>query len=508
MGCSAERVRKQTRVRLTHLQQTSAATLSAHAMIMTNGGDARIVLNADTGLNQYNSTPYPRDVLAFASSTANDISAEAFAWLERTHADPARLDDGIVYASHLDDIRARVLRAYSLPQDIEIFFAPSGTDLEYVALLATAGRNGACGIRNLLLGKDEVGSGCIHSAAGHYFAQETALGIPVLPGQQVAGMVPVSMGDIPVRDDDGEAHDSAAMTRDILDHVDNALDAGEFPLVHIVHGSKTGLVLPGLADVDNLIGRFGDRIGFVVDACQARITEQAVRDYLARGIIVFLTGSKFMGGPPFSGMALLPAGTARGAQPLGAGVANIFRRAEIPAGWPGRDGTCDSGNAGLALRLAASVFELERFQALPVTDVVRVVTAFTAATDRLVADLNIRKVGSAAPGEEQEWADHPVEMQTLVTLDLCHDRMGMQTRSIGFAEAADLHRRVMRHGVRFGQPVKCVRLADSGEWSATLRIGLSMPQVVRMASLDDAALTDALDEQLGRLAAALSAEMG
>ena len=40
--------------------------------LMTEGGDARLVLDEATGLNRYYSAPRPSDVLAYASSTAND----------------------------------------------------------------------------------------------------------------------------------------------------------------------------------------------------------------------------------------------------------------------------------------------------------------------------------------------------------------------------------------------------------------------------------------------------
>jgi hypothetical protein len=38
------------------------------AALMTDGGDARILLDAATGLNRYYSAPRPRDVLAYASA--------------------------------------------------------------------------------------------------------------------------------------------------------------------------------------------------------------------------------------------------------------------------------------------------------------------------------------------------------------------------------------------------------------------------------------------------------
>ena len=45
--------------------------------LMTEGGDARLVLNPETGLNRYYSAPRPREIVAYASSPANDISAAA-----------------------------------------------------------------------------------------------------------------------------------------------------------------------------------------------------------------------------------------------------------------------------------------------------------------------------------------------------------------------------------------------------------------------------------------------
>lgn len=479
----------------------------ALAQLMTRGGDARIVIDPATGVNRYNSTPFPRDVLAFASSTANDLSEEAMAYLlGRFGASAGDLDDGADYALCLDELRAEIRDAYRLPAGTDVFFAPSGTDLEYVGLLAVAGRRPG-GIANFLLGKDEVGSGCIHSARGRYFADETALGFPVRPAEPIAGLPPVELGDVAVRCPEGNARESAALAAEMEQSIAAALDRDQFPLVHIVHGSKTGLVLPHLDHVDGLRARFGDDVAFVVDACQARITDEAIRTYLENGIIVFVTGSKFMGGPPFSGFALLPDDLARNAAPLASGMATIFRRAEIPASWPGRDVCENSGNAGLALRLSASLFELRRFQAIGLDRVTRVVAAFTRATNDLARRLDVTRLASAPPEDSTEPAEHPIEMRTLVTLDLCHSVAGKQIRTLDFDDAAAIHHALMRHSIRLGQPVRCVRLADGG-WGATLRLGLSMPQVTRLDRLDDLALERWLADAMDRIAAALGSLIG
>lgn len=470
---------------------------------MTRGGDARITLDPQTGLNRYSSAPFPRDVLAFASSTANDLSPEADDWLRERFPDGAgMLVDGAAYAACLDELRASIRAAYDLACDIDVFFAPSGTDLEYVGLLAAAGRSKS-GIENHLLGADEVGSGCVYSAAGQYFAGETALGQTVAAGQQVVGLPPVDMGCAPLRTDLGEARSSSAIAEELGALIARTLKRGRFPLAHIVHSSKTGLVVPRLPHIDSLRDRFGDDVCFVVDACQGRITSEAIAQYLDRDMIVFLTGSKFMGGPPFSGFALLPPGFAARAAPLAEGMAQIFRRAEIPAAWQGREICEDTGNPGLALRLSAALFELSRFQRLGLDRIAAVVDVFAEATDAMANRLGVRTVPNVPASRPDDPLERPIELRTLITLDLCHGADGSLRRALTFDDATRIHAALIADGIRLGQPVRCVRLAD-GSWGATLRIGLSMPQITRLSALDDADVCDWFGQAMDRIGTQLA----
>ncbi|TFI58804.1 hypothetical protein E2493_08045 [Sphingomonas parva] len=356
------------------MHEDSAATVA-----MTKGGDARILLDPATGLNRYYSAPRPSSVLAYASSTANDISPAAHEVAERLIEAIGATPSAVAYGEHLSRLRKRIRAAYAIPGDADIVFAPSGTDLEYVALASVAGRGR--GTHNILLGADEVGSGCIHSAFGRYFAESTALGIATVAGTPVPGIgeTHVEMIDIPVRDDHGRARPSSVIADKMGAAIAGVRDEGRHVLIHVVHGSKTGLILPSLDDIDRLRAAHGDRVSFVVDACQARITSPAIADYLARDAIVFITGSKFMGGPPFSGFAIVPASFRAAARPLPEGLATVFRRAEWPEGWPGREMLEDSANPGLLLRLEASIFELERFQAFSLEAVTRVILSFHQA---------------------------------------------------------------------------------------------------------------------------------
>ncbi len=468
------------------------------ARIMTTGGDERIILDPATGLNRYHSAPRPSDTLAYASSTANDISAAAFAYvrdvLAEIGAEPSPQD----YRAALEALRGRIRRAYGVAGDVAVAFAPSGTDLEYVALACAAGRAPG-GTHNILLGADEVGSGCIHSAHGRYFGAATALGHPTRPGAPVAGLdgVLVDLVDIPVRDSHGRVRPSAEIAARMEERIAAAEAARRHVLVHVVHGSKTGLILPLPAELDRLRARHEGRIILVVDACQARITGEAVRDYLARGAIVFVTGSKFMGAPPFSGFALVPPGAAPAAA-APAGLSTLFRRAEWPPGWPGADALPDTANGGLLLRLEAAVFELERFQSLDPADATRVILAFHAAVRAEIIDKTpARRVAPYPPGEKEEADTHPVEMRTLSTLDL-------SGWGATFEQAQAWHKALIGHGVRLGQPVKCVRLAGGG-WGATLRIGLTMAQIVERARLPADALERRFAEDMARIRKALAA---
>ena len=460
--------------------------------LLSSGGDARITLDPESGLNKYFSAPYPRKTLAYASSTANDLSPDAFAHVREVLA--AGLPD---YATHLEQLRARIRTAYELSDDIEIVFAPSGTDLEYVALAAMLGKASG-GIHNILLGADEVGSGCIYSAHAKFFASETALRIATEKGAPVEGFGLVSMADVPVRCTEGVSRCSETMTEAIAQEITLARQSDQHALVHVVHGSKTGLILPELAEIDQLKDRFGDHVDFVVDACQARITISALQDYLDRGAMVFLTGSKFMGGAPFNGWALVPKAMMEQAAPLPKGLSKVFRRGEFPQGWAGRDVLTQGENPGLAMRYEASIFELERFQKLPVDQVASLLSLFELAIEEELAQpLGISLVRPFTPGHEDEPIEHPIEMRTLETLDV-----SSLEATPTFDDAQTVHRQLALSGLRLGQPVKCVR--RKGSWGGTLRVGLSMPQVVALCAMSQDRAEDLLRRDMAHIAQALS----
>jgi hypothetical protein len=477
-------------------------------LVMTSGGDERILLDPVKGLNRYLTAPRPMDVIAYSSSTASSLSQAAMSEVTRkiAHIAPGYVLPVDGYEAGLDVMRARLRRTWTLPTSVDIVFAASGTDLEYVGL-ALAHRADTQGIDNILLGVDEVGSGCVHSASGLHFANTTPLGLKTVPGDPIDPDVSnmVRLIDIGIRNGKGQVIESEDILLAIGAAAEAAIVGQRHPLIHVVHGSKTGLVLPSLAHIDALRRRFGNRISFVVDACQARISRDMVTAYLSRGCTVFLTGSKFVGGPPFSGFALVPSSAAAQSAGLLGGFEKIFSRAEWPEGWGGRDRLPDEPNLGLLMRLEASLYELELYHGLTTAEIKRTLDLFDRAIAALTQALGATRVLPYGYANPDLLANQPLEMRTLVTIDLSE----IDPRC-DFDFARHLHQSLAVppesesvrdfRPVRLGQPVKCIRLPD-GRYGGNLRIGLSMPQMVEFAAKDSHSLERKLTDDMLEIAA-------
>ena len=479
---------------------------------METGGDGRIAVDPATSFNKYMVAPRPSDVLAYSSSTANDISPAAFAEIQRRLAQlaPDLVLSAQGYGAALEGLRERLRKALRLPASTRVVFAASGTDLEYVGL-SVAHRADAAGIDNILLGADEIGSGCGQSAQGRFFADRTPIGLSVESGTPIGTpQADVRLINVPVRGPGGTAIPSEDLLLEIGAAVGAAIAAGRHPLIHVVHGSKTGLILPSFAHIDALRRRFGQQLSFVVDACQCRLGDAAIAAYLARGAAVFLTGSKFMGGPPFSGIALVPQAAAAASAGILPGFDRVFLRPEWPDDWIKVERLREGANLGLLLRLEASIYELELFQKLSAADVRRTLDLFDESIDILTRRLGASRVLPYATGEWQEARSHPLEMRTLVTIDLSQtddpvdfDRAAVLHRMLfqplGRAASSVAVRAIAERRIRLGQPVRCVPLPHGG-FGGTLRLGLSMPQMVEFAAMDTLSLRTRLTDDMTAIA--------
>jgi hypothetical protein len=476
--------------------------------LMALGGDARITLDERSGLNAYGCAPKPMPAIAYASSTASTVSAGAFAQARAFHfalrrAARSRATEQ-VYAEAMAQAHRRLCILYGLDSSVDIAFGPSGTDLEYLAA-ALALADGKP-VRNVIVEVDEVGSGCLNAQKGRYFAPRTALGLDVATGDPVPGFPSDRLvtETVPIRNPDGSLRKPGERAQALAETLERAVAAGERPLLHAVHRSKTGLIAPDPETLGRLSSRFGDRVDLVVDACQGRISPEMLRDYLALGAIVLVTGSKFIGGPPFSAFAIVPeriANRMRGGSAAPAGLGGFFARGEMPASWTSMDPVLPLvPNFGLLLRLECGVFELSRLLAYPDAVARRAIEAFGEAVRTLPADAPLRLLpGSGGEGEEDL---HPLDRTMLHTFELAarHPQSGRELdiddartvyemlysdMSDRFADPWD--RMIAAETCHVGQPVRCLRRSD-GRWAPTLRLSLSAPQISEVGGLDDEAL--------------------
>lgn len=502
-------------------------------VLMGEGGDDRITLDERSGLNSYGCAPEPVRAISYSSSTASSISAAAYAQAHTVHhqlrAAVAGTADTALYGQWLMKASKRIRAAYGLGDDVEIAFGPSGTDLEYLSL-ALALASGQP-VTNIVVEVDEVGSGCLFSQAGQYFAPRTALGLSVEKGAQLPGFdaARISVTTLKARGESGPVRGEADYAAALLDAAGTVIAAGGRPLVHIIHRSKTGIITPTLPVIDALLAAHGDAVDLVVDACQGRISPGALAAYLDRGASIFVTGSKFIGGPPFSAWMLVPSSLNRrmraGSVPEGLG--HFFAREEVPAAWTACDGKLPPAtNFGLLLRLEAALFELERLLTLPLDRVDAVIAAFGRTMRTLPADAPFRLVEGAADdpaaGDHQGPAPHPLDRKMLYVIELTmpHPATGAP---LSVEQARDVYRllytdisdqfsaltdRLAAAEIcHLGQPVKCLRLA-SGEWAPTLRLSLSAPQIFDMIGLDDSSLADRFAADIDRIAAKLRLAIG
>ncbi|MEJ0001434.1 MAG: hypothetical protein WDO13_21280 [Verrucomicrobiota bacterium] len=364
------------------------------ARLLTDGGDARIVCDAN-GANRYGCSPRPEpDVLAFGSATASTISGAGFAAADALR-DQLNLflgleDPAVTYQREIDRLRPE-LAALCGVDDIEgldIIFGASGTDLHLFASQFMVDR-GAAAPLIVRVEAAETGRGVPDALAGRHFSDCAALGDLVVPSVPLDCGRPLEIFEISCRAADGALRPAAAIDQEVEEAVARAVAAGRRVLLTLVDVSKTGSIAPSPDCAAALRARFGDALDVLVDACQFRLAPATLCAYLARDFAVAITGSKFITGPTFCGALLVPAAVARRwrTHDLPPALKSYSARADWPRDWAARAALNAVPNFGLLLRWEAALSELRAFRKLPEEDVYNFVDAFGAAIlSRLESD--------------------------------------------------------------------------------------------------------------------------
>jgi len=378
------------------LQSDESADFAACVSLgLSAGGDKRIWPDAGTGRTKYGTTTRPApDEISFASTTASNVSIPGFAAanheLKRLFdADSQSATDAETW---FDDIRQGLVQHLGR-EGAEVIFAASGTDVELLTLCLTAALTRRP-ITNIFIAPDETGNGVPLAAGGFHFSDVTALGIPVKAGEAVEGLVPdrIRVRTIAIRRESGERRSQHEIDAELIDAVQDELEADRDVLVHVLDTSKTGLRGVTRNAARYLAGLKPGRVRIVIDACQLRSPISDLREYLADGFFVAVTGSKFAAGPPFAGALLIPSDLAqemRTGANLPAGLANYSAALDWPASLRDRIALPFKSemNIGLGLRWVAALAHIAPYAAVGEARQTLIKQRFVSLVKSRVADI-------------------------------------------------------------------------------------------------------------------------
>jgi diaminopimelate decarboxylase len=284
---------------------------------------------------------------------------------------------------------------------LRIVITPSGTDAELVAtsaalsrlfvgLAPSASSSSAVSaegrkITSIVVAKGEIGRGSASASGGKHFSSLTPSGEKGSPGESLRRFSSelVDVVEISGRDDAGQLQsidERVAETVNQLLRGDSSEGSSahqDVVLLHVVMGAKTGFCCPSLDVVARLAKKHPNQLLVVVDACQMRLDRDMYRDFVLRGYLVLLTGSKFFAGAPFCGAVLLPmrcvyemetaaveAAHVEQCHPLG--MEDYFSQYDFPECMKHvRARMSSSMNVGLLLRWESALTNMEPFAKIP-----------------------------------------------------------------------------------------------------------------------------------------------
>lgn len=484
--------------------------------LLVSGGDPRLALDPNDRVNAYGCAASPEpEIWNFASSTASTISQMAYgrAALAREELMHRCLFDEveIAFDARCEDMREELRGHLQLAPRVDIVFSPSGTDSQLHALFLAHAVLGAPPV-TIVVGTDQTGSGTVHTARGHHFSAMTASGIAVRKDGAVAGLSGDSIA-VPLL----AAASGVAMRADadaaVLRAVEASLAQGRRVLLHVMDSSKLGWRAPSAACLDEIARRWPRKVQVVVDACQARLGRRRLRSYLDRGYMVLMTGSKFFGGPAFSGALLVPKGLSRSLDRIDGIAPGIFDyagRCDWPMAWTALRSRFERRpNFGQWLRWEAALAEIGRYYDVPAAFRARALAELGAGIDRMIA---LSPALRAVPGaiEERAADDEEFAQRTIFPFTLLRDGKPAsiaETGAVHRALARDMNeqisgsaadRQVAVQRSLIGQPVRLERQDEAPQ--AVLRLCVGARLVTEAWSPDVAQAQRNVQHVLDRIA--------
>jgi hypothetical protein len=476
--------------------------------LLVRGGDPRLALDPAEGVNEYGCGPAPSpETWNFASSTASSISERAYARAELAREELMRraILAGVeeAFDARIEEMREELRTHLQVSSaEVDVVFSPSGTDSQLHALFVGRLLFGPR-LTTVVVGADQTGSGTLYTARGRHFAGVTASGRPVRKDAPIAGLAGDSVS-LPLFDEAGDAA--------VLEAVETAVVNGARVLLQIMDCSKLGRRAPGESCLDEIARRWPDKVRVVVDACQMRLSRRRMRNYLDRGYMVLITGSKYFGGPAFSGALLIPSRFARAIErgAVSRGVLDYASRCDWPARWAGLRSRFESRpNFGQWLRWEAALEEIRAYYQMPDVFRARALRELGAGIESLIALSpslrSLRPMVKAGGAENEEFEDatifpfmierggRPLSVQEYRAV---HRALARESGEALAGSAAD--RAIAARRCLIGQPVRIEQ--PSGEPAAVLRLCIGARLVTETWSADAGVARKNLQRELDRAA--------
>jgi len=452
--------------------------------LLACGGDPRLMLDPISRLNDYGCGPMPSpQTLSFASSTASAISERAYerAGLAREELMRLAIAVGLEEAleTRIEEMRGELKAHLALGTDVDVVFSPSGTDSQLHALFLTRLLLGE-GLTTIIVGSDQTGSGTAYTAGGRHFNRFTASGVTVRKDTLIAGLAADCIA-LPLADATGLKL-RADIDVAVLEAIETVVARGASVLLQIMDASKLGWRAPSNACLDEIARRWPGKVQVVVDACQMRLGRDRLRACLDRGYMMLVSGSKFFGGPAFSGALLVPSRLARSINARKANVAGIgdyANRNDWPKGWRLRSNFESRANIGQWLRWEAALEEIDAYYRVPDAWRARALQEFRTCVENLLAlSPQLCMIGSdrnAADMGDEEFGEATIFPFTIegkyrrFSSHECRVLYGALTQDLGDVigrSASD--RDLAARRCLVGQPVRIER--SDGEPTAVLRL--------------------------------------
>jgi hypothetical protein len=208
-----------------------------------------------------------------------------------------------------------------------------------------------------------------------------------------------------------------------------------------------------------------------VDACQLRCSISRIREYLESGFSVMITGSKFAGGPPFSGALLLPSWMVERLNNLvlPCGLLDYSASEDWPIELRRKMSTRlnEPFNPGVGLRWEAALAELEALNRMEPHARQKVTHVFRDTVRRLILDSPQLEAADVDCWDDDERTIFPVFTVRKDGQPMPPDEL---RRHLGTALSARGHAHMDKR-FHVGQPVPIGN-------RAALRICLSAPHIV------------------------------